>query len=89
MSFDGYSGIELSKSFFEEKFYEDDFFQIINKGFSRASLRLLFSRLMYPDYYFDVVEEILIEEIDEIKLKKYIDKIGEYEKFLYKIYEII
>ena len=79
----------IKSSFFEGKFYEDDFYEILNKNYSKASLRMLYARLLYPNYYFDVVEDILISEVDEIKLKLYIDKIKDYELFLYKIYQII
>ena len=79
----------IKSSFFEGDFHEEDFYKIINKNYSKASLRLLFSRLLYPNYYFGIVEEILVEEIDELKLKKYVDLIDEYERFLFKIYEII
>ncbi len=65
----------------------DDLF--ISNSFSRASLRILFSRLLYPSYYFDEVKNILIFDEGDDGLKKYVNKCESYEDFLIDIYNLI
>lgn len=50
---------------------------------------LLIARLIYPDYYFDICEEILNENYNGDKLKKCIKKNTSYEIFLKKIYNYL
>lgn len=65
----------------------DDLF--LSNNFNRVSLRILFSRLLYPSYYFDELKNIFIYDESEEKLKKYIDKCSIYEDFLIDIYNLI
>lgn len=57
--------------------------------FSRSSLMLLFARLMYPSYFFDLCKLILEGEKDESVLDKVILKSEEYEDLLNDIYFLI
>lgn len=50
---------------------------------------LLYVRLLYPSYYFDLYEDIINSNIDEQKIKVIIDLSMEYENLLYEIYLII
>ena len=47
---------------------------------------LFFSRLLFPSYYFDLYENILIDNIDENELNRIISKSIEYENLLKKVY---
>lgn len=47
---------------------------------------LFFSRLLFPSYYFDIYEKILIENIEEKELNKIISKAIDYENILKKVY---
>lgn len=60
-----------------------------NHKFSRTSLMLLFARLMYPTYFFDLCKLVLEEEKDESALDKIILKSEEYEDLLNDIYLLI
>lgn len=62
---------------------------LLSNNFSRASLRLLFARLVYPSYYFDAVKNIFIYEEEDDVLKKYIDKCEAYEDFLTDMFNLI
>ena len=62
---------------------------LISNNFSRASLRILFSRLLYPSYYFDEVKNIFIYDENENIVKTYINKCEIYEDFLIDIYNLI
>ena len=81
--------------YIKSKFFASnlDYFEIedllSNYEFSRCSLRFLFSRLLYPSYYFDLVEDILNDIYDEKEIVKFISRIEEYEDFLMDIYTIL
>lgn len=53
-----------------------------NKSFTIYSLSLLYARLLYPSYYFDIYEKIMNEEAEEENLIPIIEKSEEYEEFL-------
>ncbi len=80
----------IKSSFFEGVIDFDEIVDLImDSNFSRASLRFLFSRLLYPSYYFDSVKKIFINDSDEEVILKYINKNKEYEDFLVDIYNVI
>lgn len=54
---------------------------------SMYSLSMLYARLLYPSYYFDLHQKIIEKETKEESLLKIIDKIESYENFLKKAYE--
>ncbi len=47
---------------------------------------MLFARLLYPSYYFDIYENIMNSESDENELIPIISKVNDYEIFLKKAY---
>ena len=50
------------------------------------SYEMLYARLLYPSYYFDIYEEIMNKEKDEKALIPIITKVNDYEQFLKKAY---
>lgn len=58
-------------------------------SFSIYSLQLLYARLLYPSYYFDVYESIMNNELEEEKIIPIIEKSEEYELFLKSAYNEI
>lgn len=53
------------------------------------SYNMLFARLLYPSYYFDIYEKIVNTNDKSEKILKVISLNEEYEKFLKKAYELI
>lgn len=49
----------------------------------------IYARLLYPNYYFDLYENIELEKENEEKLKELIKRIDEYEIYLKDIFNII
>lgn len=47
---------------------------------------MLYARLLYPSYYFDIYEDIMNNNSDEENLIKIIDKVNDYEIFLKEAY---
>jgi len=62
----------------------DEYFK--HNYYSKYGIRVLFSRLLYPSFYFDLYDDIISGKSDEKKLNKILDKTKEYESFLYSIY---
>lgn len=56
------------------------------KQFSIYSLQMLYARLMYPTFYFDIYEKVLNNQEDQEKLIPIIEKSSQYEKFLKDAY---
>ena len=61
----------------------------INNKISTFSVRMLFARLLYPTYYFDLYDQILEGSYDEKELHYIIKKQEEYEEFLGDIYHYL
>ena len=59
------------------------------KKLTPYSYNMLFVRLLYPSYYFDIYEKIVNSHENGEKLIKYINKSKEYEMFLKKAYKEI
>lgn len=62
---------------------------IFDGNFSKVSLRLLFSRLLYPSYYFDIIKYVFLYDEGEEKLEKVVLMTSEYEDFLIYIFNMI
>ena len=54
-------------------------------GLSITDIKLIIARLMYPSFYFEMYEDILIDNSDEIIIAPIVDKLPEYEKYLANI----
>ena len=59
---------------------------IVNQKYSRDELILFLSRLLFPTYYFDLYEQIVVGLKDEMSINLIIDRVNNYEKFLKRIY---
>ncbi len=73
---------------------KENLWEEINNYFSSNKLsifgaRMLFARLLYPTYYFDLYDQILEGERDEKDLHHIIKKQEEYEEFLSDIYNYL
>lgn len=80
----------IKNCFFKDKldFYEiKSFFNISN--LSDGEYTLLFSRLLFPTFYFDMYDEIINNNLNEERITNIISKIYQYEEFLCIIYKYI
>lgn len=74
-------------------FFKDNFniFKQLNYYFSHNQLsiylvRLLFARILYPSFYFNLYDEILTNKKEETEILKITKRISDYENYLYQIY---
>lgn len=76
--------------FFSDKYRTVNFFEFFRSiSFSYNDFILLYSRLIFPSYYFDIYDDIVSHKLQEYEIKKIILRINEYNAFLNYIYEII
>ncbi len=83
-------------SYFKSLFFNsyEDLFIEVSAFLKRRKLglygyQLLFARLMYPSFYFDLYEKIMEGELEESVLIPIINKVDEYEFFLKDMYTMI
>jgi spore coat protein YutH len=83
-------------TYFKSLFFNsyDDLWFEVNAYFKRKKLsiygyQLLYARLLFPSYYFDIYEKVVDKTLKEEELVKVIKKADSYEKFLSDIYNVI
>lgn len=78
----------IKNSFFEDNF---NILNELNYYFKKNYLsiyliRLLFARILYPSFYFNLYDDIISNKKEEKELLKITSRINEYEQYLYEIY---
>lgn len=83
-------------SYFKSLFFHsyEDLFTEVHAYLKRRKLgiygyQLLYARLMYPSFYFDIYEKVMEGEMEESALLPIIHKVDDYELFLKDMYNII
>ncbi len=66
--------------------FNDIYNQILSFNLNNDEYILLFSRLLYPSYFFDLCDDAINGNYDRSKLENIVNKVDEYEKFLKWIY---
>ena len=80
----------IKNSFFNKKMSIYDVKNYISKLYlENIDYVLLYVRLLFPSYYFDMYDDVLNNNIDEKELNKIILLASDYEELLYNIYLII
>ena len=80
----------IKESYFLEKFNLDEIKLFLNQNnLNKKEYMYLFSRLLFPTYYFDKYDEIINKKISEDIIISILNKIPDYEKFLLSIYRYI
>ncbi len=62
----------------------DEYFK--HNNYSKYGIQVLYSRILYPNYYFNTIDKIITNTLEENKLNTIINRIDEYENYLYNIY---
>ncbi|MEG2457387.1 MAG: hypothetical protein RSB41_00595 [Bacilli bacterium] len=80
----------IKMMFFSKKFDFMELEDMMNKyKLSDLQAKLLYSRLLYPTYYFDLIEEIILGNRDEKDIIIITDLVSNYEDLLFDIYNLI
>lgn len=77
----------LKNSFFNDNYTVfDELINYLNNNYlSLTDVKLLVSRLLYPSFYFEMYEDILINKKEEKILIDIISRLDDYETYLYNI----
>lgn len=80
----------IKYNFFYENMSIDEIKDYLNNfNLENIDYVLLYVRLIYPSFYFDLYEEIVNNGKDENELKRVIELSSLYEKLIYEIYNMI
>lgn len=80
----------LKSLFINNKYNYKEIIQLFEKmGANDLELKLIFCRLNYPSFYFDLYERIINHQVEERQLSTIIERNEEYREFLKNIYYII
>lgn len=80
----------LKSSFFYDSYRLEEIEEFLKKeNMSRFDFRLLYGRLLFPTFYFDLYEKVINDHFPEQKIISITNRILEYERFLYDIFIII
>ena len=80
----------IKNSFFCEKKEDDYYLEYINSfKYSEESANLLLARILYPSYYFDIFDEIILNNKEEDELIMIIKLCYDFEDLLIKIYNLL
>ena len=80
----------LKYLFLNNKYCDFDIDSFLKKiNFNRVDFILLYGRLLFPSFYFDLYDDIINNAINQKKIKSIIIRSDEYEKFLKIIYDKI
>lgn len=76
-------------SFFNDNFriYDELDLYFKNNYFSIYGIHLLLSRVLYPSFYFDLYDDIIFKNKQEIEVNKICSRINEYEEYLSSIWK--
>ena len=80
----------LKKCFFNNKKSIYDIKKYLNNiELNNIDYILLYVRMLYPSFYFDIYEDIINNNLDEKEILKIINKTSLYEELLYELYLLI
>ena len=77
----------IKNAFFlnNKNIYNEIYIYLNRNELSLTDIKILIARLLYPSFYFELYEDILINNKTEKIIIDYIDKLPEYEKYLANI----
>ena len=80
----------LKYIFFTKKYKKINFYNFFIKlNFDRSDYILLYGRLLFPSYYFDLYDQIINNNLEQKKILDIISRTKEYEKYIKNIYNTI
>lgn len=77
----------IKNSFFNNNYniFNELVIYLKNNSLSLEEIKLLISRIIYPSFYFDLYEDILIDNKEEKVILEVINRLDEYESYISKV----
>ena len=77
----------IKNSFFNNNYniFNELVLYLNNNNLTLTEVKLLISRLLYPSFYFEMYEDILIDNKEEKIILDVISRLDEYEEYLSKV----
>ena len=80
----------IKSIFFYESISKEVIFNFLNYiNFNREEYILFIARMLYPTYYFDMIDKIIINNENDIIIKKIIDKTNDYINLIEELFYYI
>ena len=80
----------LKMLFLSSKYKRSDIYSYINEiSLSNYGAGLLMARMLFPSFFFDKFELLVENKISERECLKIIDRMNEYEEYIYYIYKVL
>lgn len=76
---------EVGEVIKKEFFYNEISIENIKNELNNYNIKKVIARLLYPNYYFDIVDEFINSKVDENKIKNILSKQSKYEELIRKI----
>lgn len=76
---------EVGEVIKKEFFYNEISIENIKNELKNYNIKKVIARLLYPNYYFDIVDEFINSKVDENKIKNILSKQSKYEELIRKI----
>lgn len=78
-----------NKFFYENINIKEEITRYIEFNLNDGEKLLFFIRMIFPSYYFDLYQDIILENVEEKEILNILNKVNEYEELLKYIYSII
>lgn len=76
----------LKSKFFKKEDIWEDIDEIFKRQYSIYEYNIFYARMLFPSYYFDLFEDIILENRDEKEIFAITNLLDDYEKFLSDLY---
>lgn len=76
---------EVGEVIKKEFFYNEISIENIKNELKNYNIKKVIARLLYPNYYFDIVDEFINSKVDENKIKNILSKQSKYEELIKEI----
>lgn len=76
----------LKSKFFKKEDIWEDIEEIFKRQYSVYEYNIFYARMLFPSYYFDLFEDIILENRDEKEIFSVTNLLDNYEKFLSDLY---
>jgi len=79
----------LKEIFFNKEYKNIDYKYVINRGFGIFRYELVIARMIFPSYYFDKFDDVVLNDVDQSVLNEILNRQIEYNIYIKNIIDIV